>query len=203
MLHKGYKTKDIVGRKVAQYWKDQLKINDNMISVLKENKLHEEVEDMLQNQSSNKAKKTNQMGKSIENGSDYSGSRGSRNGSRAGSRRGSNVGSNNSEDDFDDLDVVDDIPAVIRPIPPIIHDLKTSSIRPLTQLMQEVVREDEIQQQNFQNKEQMMKYENQDYKVKAFLMLVTAGRKKKMWMPGKTIFDKRGGKYSDKVAGLG
>ena len=22
MLHKGYKTKDIVGRKVAQYWKD-------------------------------------------------------------------------------------------------------------------------------------------------------------------------------------
>ena len=49
----------------------------------------------------------------------------------------------------------------------------------------------------------MKRYFNNDYKVKAFLMLITAGRKKKIWMPGKTVFDKRGGKYSDRVAGLG
>jgi len=40
----------------------------------------------------------------------------------------------------------------------------------------------------------MKKYENEDYRVKAFLMLVTAGQKAKVWMPGKTVFDKRGGK---------
>ena len=49
----------------------------------------------------------------------------------------------------------------------------------------------------------MRKYENEDYRVKAFLMLMTSGRRKKIWMPGKTVFDKRGGKYSEKVAGLG
>lgn len=49
----------------------------------------------------------------------------------------------------------------------------------------------------------MRKYERDDYKIKAFLMLISAGKKTKMWMPGKTGFDKRGGKFMERVAGLG
>lgn len=49
----------------------------------------------------------------------------------------------------------------------------------------------------------MRKYERDDYKIKAFLMLIKAGKKHKMWMPGKTGFDKRGGKFSERVSGLG
>jgi len=65
------------------------------------------------------------------------------------------------------------------------------------------VKEKEMENENFEDKLPMKKYINEDYRVKAFLMLITAGEKLKVWMPGKTIFDKRGGKYSDKVAGLG
>lgn len=83
------------------------------------------------------------------------------------------------------------------------NSVENSSLRGLEEMINDVTKEEEIQYQNFECKEQMRKYENEDYRVKAFLMLITAGRKKKMWMPGKTVFDKRGGKYSDKVGGLG
>ena len=78
-----------------------------------------------------------------------------------------------------------------------------SMVRPLEEMVEDVEKEAAIQYDNFSSRKQMRKYENEDYRVKAFLMLVTAGRRKKIWMPGKTVFDKRGGKYSDKVAGLG
>lgn len=78
-----------------------------------------------------------------------------------------------------------------------------SFIRPLEEMVEDVDKEKAIQFDNFSCKRQMKLYEDEDYRVKAFLMLITAGRKKKIWMPGKTVFDKRGGKYSEKVAGLG
>ena len=58
---------------------------------------------------------------------------------------------------------------------------------------------------HFEEKEAMRRYDLNDYKVKAFLMACAAGKKKnkKVWMPGKTRFDKRGGKFSDRMAGLG
>jgi len=66
-----------------------------------------------------------------------------------------------------------------------------------------MTKEDNITYENFEKKESMRKYERDDYKVKAFLMLIKAGKKHKMWMPGKTQFDKRGGKFSERVSGLG
>ena len=78
-----------------------------------------------------------------------------------------------------------------------------SFVRSLEEMVEDVDKEEAIQYDNFSCRKEMKNYENEDYRVKAFLMLITAGRRKKIWMPGKTVFDKRGGKYSEKVAGLG
>ena len=106
-----------------------------------------------------------------------------------------------SVNDFDDIEPVDASQAKIAPRSK--PDAATNSIRAIDELIHDVDKNAEIQLDHFESKEQMQKYENEDYRVKAFLMLITAGKRKKMWMPGKTVFDKRGGKYSDKVAGLG
>ena len=56
-------------------------------------------------------------------------------------------------------------------------------------------KETDITYENFEKKESMRKYERDDYKIKNFLMLIKGGKKTKVWMPGKTGFDKRGGKF--------
>lgn len=47
IVRKGYKTKDVVGRYTANTWKSQIHKNNNIIKVLDQNKLNEEVDDML------------------------------------------------------------------------------------------------------------------------------------------------------------
>ena len=49
-----------------------------------------------------------------------------------------------------------------------------------------MTKEGEITYENFEKKESLRKYERDDYKVKAFLMLIKAGKKQKMWMPAKS-----------------
>jgi len=99
-------------------------------------------------------------------------------------------------------DEVDELPDVIKPLPKL--DSPTASVaQPLSSLIEDMEKEGEITQQQFENKNAMKQYERDDYKIKAFLMLVKAGKKNKMWMPGKTSFDKRGGKFSERVGGLG
>ena len=47
IINKGYKTKDLIGKEEADNWKNQLHTNQSIIKVLNQNKLHEEVEDIL------------------------------------------------------------------------------------------------------------------------------------------------------------
>ena len=99
--------------------------------------------------------------------------------------------------------MINDVPNVIKPqlSRSMAHGL--SLLRPLNEMIEDVDLEEAIDYDNFKCRDRMRNYENEDYRVKAYLMLITAGRRKKIWMPGKTVFDKRGGKHSDKVAGLG
>ena len=108
-----------------------------------------------------------------------------------------------SSDDSGSILLEDDVPAIIKPIPPMERTLGNAYIRPLDDMIMDISKEEDIQYTNFSSKNQMKKYENDDYRVKAFISLITGNRRKKIWMPGKTVFDKRGGKYSEKVAGLG
>ena len=50
IMYQGYKTKELIGRKAANFWKQQIHKNNNIIKVLNENKLHEEVEEILAQQ---------------------------------------------------------------------------------------------------------------------------------------------------------
>ena len=74
---------------------------------------------------------------------------------------------------------------------------------PLDQLMSKVELEESLLEENFANEKALKTYDKEDYKIKAFLMLVTATDKTKIWMPAKTVFDKKGGKFSTKIGGLG
>ena len=94
------------------------------------------------------------------------------------------------------------MPAVIKPLPRL-DSPQASVTQKLDDLLEDNNKEGEIQEEQFENRDSMRKYERDDYKIKAFLMLIKAGKKHKMWMPGKTGFDKRGGKFSERVSGLG
>jgi len=50
VLPKGYRTKELIGKKASDSWKNQLRVNNSIIQVLNENKLHEEVEQILEQQ---------------------------------------------------------------------------------------------------------------------------------------------------------
>ena len=57
IIPKGYKTKELIGKQEADNWKIQLHTNQSIIKVLNENKLHQEVEEILQ-QKRNHQKRT-------------------------------------------------------------------------------------------------------------------------------------------------
>ena len=115
------------------------------------------------------------------------------------------VDTEDDDDDFLSVELSDDMPSVIKPLPEVDEAIFSGGrgTRPLHEMIEDVEREEKITFENFKRKQMMRKYEREDYRVKAFLMLITNGQKKKVWMPSKLVFDKRGGKYSDRVAGLG
>ena len=61
---KGYKTKELVGKAQADQWKEQLDVNKKIIQVLNQNKLNEEVDDMLAQQKIQAQKEANHLVKS-------------------------------------------------------------------------------------------------------------------------------------------
>ena len=110
-------------------------------------------------------------------------------------------------DDFDSVelneDSVDFVPRIVKTLANVENTKGITNHRPLEDQVEDIKMDYAIQYENFENKKQMKRYQTNDYKVKKFLMMCTAGRQKKIWMPGKTVFDKRGGKFSERVAGLG
>jgi len=50
LLPKGYKTKELIGKRAAKNWRQQLDRNKRMITVLDTSKLNEEVDELLAQQ---------------------------------------------------------------------------------------------------------------------------------------------------------
>ena len=58
-MPKGYRTKEIIGKRQADQWKDQVDTNNSMIKILEESKLAEEVEKIIvQKKNQNSAEKS-------------------------------------------------------------------------------------------------------------------------------------------------
>lgn len=87
------------------------------------------------------------------------------------------------------VEVNDVVPSVIKPLPPFKMTAQTSYIRPLEEMMMTEMKEKQIQDENFKDPILMKKYKNEDYRIRAFIMLITHGEKLKVWMPCKTQFE--------------
>ena len=47
IMPKGYKTKELIGKVDADDWKQRIKLNNSIIQVIEQNKLQEEVDDIV------------------------------------------------------------------------------------------------------------------------------------------------------------
>ena len=75
--------------------------------------------------------------------------------------------------------------------------------RPLDKLLEDIQVLKSCEERYFKNKEVLKQYVKDDFELKNYIRLATLGDKLNIWMPDHTRFDRRGGRYSDLVAGLG
>ena len=164
IVPKGYRTQDLIGKSEAENWRKQLKMNQSIIEVLDRSKLNEEVEMMLAQQKYQAKCEAKELSKK------YS--------STLPRKAASSMKLKTQPSE-------ENLPAILKPLQQ--HDSPTASGgKSLEFLIEDMTKEGEITYENFEKKESMRKYERDDYKVKAFLMLIKAGKKQKMWMPGKS-----------------
>ena len=222
IVPKGYKTSSLIGKSQANGWREQLKLNKSMMKVLEDSKLNEEVDMMLAQQkiqAKKEAAKQQKLNDVDDEGivRDHSAVDGEKGGEHDINKKNIEVSHHEKLTTSDATDskrrtsdiqveVLDttheDIPSVIKPLPKLDKSMANPT-QALKVLIEDMQKEDELNFENFEKNESIQKYARDDYKVKAFLMLITQGKKQKIWMPGKTRFDKRGGKFSERVAGLG
>ena len=111
IVHKGYKTKELIGKDQADSWKLQLHTNQSIIKVLNQNKLHEEVEEILQQQKLTKAKEESKDDENNKGGSQANDD------SVSQQNKLDTSAQNNSDNEsgFGEIELVDDIPNIIKP----------------------------------------------------------------------------------------
>ena len=120
--YKGYKTKELIGKHEADNWKSQLHTNGAIVKVLNQNKLHEEVEAILEQKKVAKAK---EEGKDDEN-------------LKGVSSANEDPNLSDDEDGFGEIELVDDIPNVIKPLPERSMAQGMSFIKPLNDMVFDV-----------------------------------------------------------------
>ena len=69
-----------------------------------------------------------------------------------------------------DASEFDDMPQVIRPLPPQVDSTSnTAQVKPISELIEDIEKEEEVLEYNFENKKEMQRYKTNDFKVKQFL----------------------------------
>ena len=64
----------------------------------------------------------------------------------------------------------DDMPQVIRPLPPQVDSPSNAAqVKPISELIEDIEKEEEVLEYNFENKKEMQRYKTNDFKVKQFL----------------------------------
>lgn len=224
IVPKGYRTRELIGKEASKQLKERISKNQSILRVLEESKLQEAVDDiLLQKKRAATIKAATkivtegvtaveetttaepapadklEIEAQIKIANDHIGEL---------KEKDSIVGSDS--DDFDSVELQQEVR-----LPPaaVVVQLRSKHFRkimkksidsnPLDKLLSNVELEKALERDNFAEREVMKEYVNEDYRIKAFLMLITATDKTKIWMPTKTVFDKKGGKFSDKVGGLG
>ena len=63
----------------------------------------------------------------------------------------------------------DDMPHVIRPLPAQVDSPSNAQIKPISELIEDIEKEEEVLEANFGDKKEMQRYKTNDFKVKQFL----------------------------------